>query len=148
MAAGTEVERGIGGAGGPPHREGSATAGSAGIEQTQPASRIPLSVVSVSAETGEGLAELREAVARVLGERYGAPPLDAPVVTRERHRRALAEARAEVALFREAWVDDALPAPVAAVHLRAAVHALEGLIGVVDREEVLGRLFASFCVGK
>jgi tRNA modification GTPase len=34
------------------------------------------------------------------------------------------------------------------VHLRSAVHALEELIGVVDVEDVLDRLFASFCVGK
>ncbi|MFL5575547.1 MAG: tRNA uridine-5-carboxymethylaminomethyl(34) synthesis GTPase MnmE [Gemmatimonadaceae bacterium] len=153
VAVRTKIDRwsaggGARGAGGPPHREGSTTGAPAGTESSHPSTHLRGTVVSVSAETGEGLAELRESVARVLAERYGAPPLDAPVVTRERHRRALAEARAEVALFREAWVADALPAPVAAVHLRAAAHALEGLIGVVDREEVLGRLFASFCVGK
>jgi tRNA modification GTPase len=34
------------------------------------------------------------------------------------------------------------------VHLRSAAHALEELIGAVDVEEVLGRVFSTFCVGK
>ena len=108
----------------------------------------PEPVVSVSAESGEGLGELTETVGRVLAERYGAPSAEMPLVTRERHRRGLVEAREEMAMFAEAWSAGALPAPVAAVHLRAASHALEELIGGVDVEEVLGRVFASFCVGK
>jgi tRNA modification GTPase len=41
-----------------------------------------------------------------------------------------------------------VPAVIAAVHLRAAVHALEEIIGAVDTEDILDRLFAEFCVGK
>jgi len=37
---------------------------------------------------------------------------------------------------------------VAATHLRAAVTALEGIVGVVSSDDVLDRLFATFCVGK
>jgi tRNA modification GTPase len=37
---------------------------------------------------------------------------------------------------------------VAASHLRGAAGALTELIGVVDVEDVLGRVFAEFCVGK
>jgi tRNA modification GTPase len=50
--------------------------------------------------------------------------------------------------FSTAWKTAALPAPVAAVHVRAAATALDELIGVVDIEEVFGRVFATFCVGK
>jgi tRNA modification GTPase len=39
-------------------------------------------------------------------------------------------------------------AAAAATHLRAAVGALDDLIGVVTPDDVLDRLFASFCVGK
>ncbi|HET7457206.1 MAG TPA: tRNA uridine-5-carboxymethylaminomethyl(34) synthesis GTPase MnmE [Gemmatimonadaceae bacterium] len=115
-----------------------------------PTPHTPHPVVSVSAETGAGLRELLAAVGGALAARYGtpSPSQESPLVTRERHRRALAEAREEVAGFRAAWAEGALPAPVAAVHLRAAAHALEELIGVVDTEDVLGRVFASFCVGK
>jgi tRNA modification GTPase len=43
---------------------------------------------------------------------------------------------------------ESLPAPVAAVHLRAAATALEALIGAVSTEDVLERVFSTFCVGK
>ena len=84
----------------------------------------------------------------MLAEGYGAIAPDAPLLTRARHRHALELAAAELAAFVDAWTARELPAPVAAVHLRAAVHALEELIGAVDVEDVLGRVFASFCVGK
>ena len=71
-----------------------------------------------------------------------------PVLTRTRHARAVLEARDELRAFMHAWRDGALPAPVAAVHVRQAIHALESLVGAVDVEEVLGRVFAAFCVGK
>jgi tRNA U34 5-carboxymethylaminomethyl modifying GTPase MnmE/TrmE len=37
---------------------------------------------------------------------------------------------------------------LAAHHIQRAVEALEELIGVVHPDEVLGRVFASFCIGK
>jgi tRNA modification GTPase len=57
-------------------------------------------------------------------------------------------AAAEVRAFRAAREEGSLPATVNAVHLRAAVRVLEELIGSVDIEEILGKLFGSFCVGK
>ena len=83
-----------------------------------------------------------------LAECYGAPPADFPLVTRARHVHALELARSELAAFAEAWEDAGLPAPVAAVHLRAAAGALDELIGAVDVEDVLERVFSTFCVGK
>jgi tRNA modification GTPase len=37
---------------------------------------------------------------------------------------------------------------VAATHLRSAVTALDDVIGLVSTEDVLDRVFATFCVGK
>jgi tRNA modification GTPase len=54
----------------------------------------------------------------------------------------------ELTAFREAWSSGVLPAPVAAVHVRAAATALDELIGTVDVDDVLARVFSSFCVGK
>jgi tRNA modification GTPase len=45
-------------------------------------------------------------------------------------------------------MDGAVPMEFAATHLRAAVAALEELVGVVGVEDVLDRVFGSFCVGK
>jgi tRNA modification GTPase len=41
-----------------------------------------------------------------------------------------------------------VPVDVAAGHLREAGVALEELVGVIEPEAVLERLFASFCIGK
>ncbi|HET7622939.1 MAG TPA: tRNA uridine-5-carboxymethylaminomethyl(34) synthesis GTPase MnmE [Gemmatimonadaceae bacterium] len=113
--------------------------------------------VAVSAATGAGLGALADTLARLLAERYGgvrggsrSPVSDrsAPVLTRERHRVAVERARGEVADFARLWREGSLPATVAAVHLHAAATALESLIGGVDVEDVLDRIFSDFCVGK
>ncbi|MDF1506227.1 GTP-binding protein, partial [Roseisolibacter sp. H3M3-2] len=112
------------------------------------ARRSTLPSLRVSAETGAGLAALAQAAVDAVTAHWGAPDPDLPLVTHARHLRALGAARDELRAFADAWDQDALPAPVAAVHLRAAAGALEELIGGVDVEDVLGRVFATFCVGK
>ena len=102
----------------------------------------------VSAERGDGLGALLDTIGALLDAGHLSPAADAPLLTRERHRLALAAARDELAAFASAWNGGALPATVAAVHLRAAVGALEELIGTVDVEDVLERIFRTFCVGK
>lgn len=102
---------------------------------------------SVSAVTGNGLAELRRRLAEVAFGRLLALGDVEPVVTRARHRAALERAVLELDSFwgaRESGVD----AAAAATHLRAAVLALDDLIGAVTPEDVLDRVFAAFCVGK
>ena len=70
-----------------------------------------------------------------------------PMLTRERHRAALARAREEIgsALTQLPPRGEAV---LAAHHVREAARAVEELIGSVDVEEVLERVFGSFCVGK
>jgi tRNA modification GTPase len=103
--------------------------------------------VAVSTVTGEGLGSLRRAAAeRVFADRMNLADLE-PGLTRERHRTALARAQSALA--------DAIPhlgpggdAVLAAHHVREASSALDELLGSVDIEEVLDRVFGSFCVGK
>jgi tRNA modification GTPase len=103
--------------------------------------------LGVSTVTGEGLAELRRTAAkRVFGGQVNLADLE-PALTRERHRTALHQAHAALA--------QAVPhlgrggdAVLAAHHVREATTALEELLGAVDVDEILDRVFASFCVGK
>jgi len=106
------------------------------------------SVISVSAETGAGLKDLLDAIDSVIDRRRGSVPKDLPILTRARHRKALESAHEEVAQFLEAWRTQKLPVTIAAVHLRSAISALEELVGTFDVDDVLDRLFSSFCVGK
>jgi len=103
--------------------------------------------LAVSAISGAGLDALRRAVAeRVFGDRIALADLE-PALSSERHRAALARARAALAETYAHLGRDG-DAVLAAHHVRAATAALDELIGAVDVEEVLGRVFASFCVGK
>jgi len=102
---------------------------------------------SVSVVTGKGLPELRRRLAEVAFGRLLALGDVEPVVTRARHRTALERSLAELDAFwtaRTAGVD----AAAAATNLRAAVLALDDLIGAVTPDDVLDRVFAAFCVGK
>jgi len=105
-------------------------------------------MISVSAETGSGLQELLAAIDNSLDTRHGEIVPDLPILTRARHSKAIGTARSELEGFKQAWREEKLPATIAAVHLRTAVYALEELIGAVDVEDVLDRVFSSFCVGK
>jgi len=110
--------------------------------------RFSRTSISVSAETGTGLQDLLGTIDDALDSQHGEIPPDVPLLTRARHRQAISSARSEVEQFLGAWCGEKLPATVASVHLRTAVCALEELIGVVDVEDVLDRVFSSFCVGK
>ena len=104
--------------------------------------------LAVSVVSGEGLGELRRAAAeRVFADRIAAD-LE-PALTRARHRTALARAREALAdalqQFNAPGGGDAV---LVAHQVREATTALDELVGAVDIEEVLDRVFASFCVGK
>lgn len=102
----------------------------------------------VSAETGVGLANLMDAIDRaVAGESTDAAVSDT-MLTRERHRAGLAEARAELAQFLDAWQSGVVPLTVVAVHLQSARDALASVVGVIGTEDVLDRVFRDFCIGK
>ncbi|MBP6668193.1 MAG: tRNA uridine-5-carboxymethylaminomethyl(34) synthesis GTPase MnmE [Gemmatimonadales bacterium] len=101
----------------------------------------------VSAVTGQGLAELKRAIVeRLFQSGAGFADLE-PALTRERHRVALTAARDALAAA-ATHLGEGGEAVLAAHHVQEAVRALDALVGVVDVEEVLDRVFASFCVGK
>jgi tRNA modification GTPase len=104
--------------------------------------------VQVSARTRQGLSALSSIVSQTLEDRYGAIPTDRPALTRARQRFNIAKAAAELTAFEHAWEGMTLPAAIAAVHVRSAIGALDELIGAIDTEDVLSRVFATFCVGK
>jgi tRNA modification GTPase len=103
--------------------------------------------LAVSTRTGEGIGELRRAVAdRVFGDRIALGDLE-PSLSSDRHRTALLGARCALAEAAGHLSPGGDPVLVSH-HVRQATLALDELLGVVDVEEVLGRVFAGFCVGK
>jgi len=99
--------------------------------------------LAVSAFTGTGLDAVRDWIsARLAADLSGS---DFPSVTRERHRRRLAEAFAAVEAARAAL--DTAP-EMAAADLARAADALGRVTGAIGVEDVLGEVFSTFCIGK
>jgi len=99
--------------------------------------------LTVSTQTGQGLAELHDWIAaRLARDLSGA---DFPAVTRERHRRRLVEALSAVEAGRRAL--DIAP-EMAGDDLRRAADSLSRVTGAIGVEDILGEVFSSFCIGK
>jgi len=98
--------------------------------------------VAISAKTGEGLdlliARLQEIAASAMA---GAGQT---VLTRTRHRQELVSIRDALQRF----VNHDLSSELAAEELRIAARHLGRLTGGIDVDEVLGAIFAEFCIGK
>jgi tRNA modification GTPase len=99
--------------------------------------------LSVSAKTGQGLAELHELLVARVAETLGRE--EAPVLTRARHRRLVEEARG--ALLRAIPALDQGP-ELAAEDVRVAADQIGRLTGRIDVEDLLDEIFSSFCIGK
>lgn len=98
----------------------------------------------VSAKTGKGLKSLLDAIGeRVVAALEAAEPAG---ITRARHRRALEQAVEALERFL-AHAEGADPA-LMAEDLRMAGRALGKITGHIGVEEVLGEIFARFCIGK
>ena len=106
---------------------------------------VPEGAVGVSSVTGEGLDALTGRLAAAARELAGDG--DAPAITRARHREALAEAAGALGRFGEGAAGGA-ELVLLAEELRLAARALGRITGAVGAEEVLDRIFASFCIGK
>lgn len=106
--------------------------------------RSGVSGLSVSGLTGDGVPELVSRIGEILQERVGS----AGALVRERHRVAVTTAIAALAESRAEVLRDDSRVELAAEHLRQAVQALDALVGRVDVDDLLGEIFASFCIGK
>lgn len=97
--------------------------------------------LGVSAATGEGLDTLIAAITAIGQTLVGGEP---SLISRERDRQALAAAGNAL----DAAMLQLVAPELAAESLRIASQSLERLLGRIDAERVLDRLFASFCIGK
>jgi len=103
--------------------------------------------VAISVKTGEGLDSLRELLPSLVFRGLVRMSGEVPVLTRRRHTEGVRRAETEIRAFRDA-LGQGVPAEVAATHLRPAETALEELLGIIPREEILDTVFREFCIGK
>jgi tRNA modification GTPase len=105
----------------------------------------PAEVVEVSATRGDGLAVLRQRIARAVTDRDHWR--DPPAVSNVRHLQLLDRAGGALDRAREALSAGATEELVL-VELSDARHALEAITGRRTPDDVLHHIFGRFCVGK
>jgi tRNA modification GTPase len=107
---------------------------------------FPLPVVKISALTGQGLEDLRKAVAACLLE-GDIDMTTSHASTNLRHRQALKDA---ARFFKTACrsVQDNAPMEIVALELKSGLDALGEIIGTTATEDILDSIFSQFCLGK
>lgn len=101
-------------------------------------------VINVSATRGDGLDALRARLRAVAGYQPGG---EGTTTARRRHLEALTAARSHVEAARRTLVERRA-GELMAEELRQAQEALGQITGEVTSEDLLGRIFAGFCIGK
>ncbi len=102
--------------------------------------------LSVSAVTGQGIAELREAIVDTLAPR-GELELSGGFITSLRQQQLLREASELLSHAREA-IHQGLPHEVIMIHLDGALQSLGAIAGATSADDILNRIFSTFCIGK
>jgi tRNA modification GTPase len=101
--------------------------------------------IALSAQTGEGLASLRQALLERAG--WHAQP-EGVFIARARHVHALQRTREHVEAA-QAHLRSAAPAlDLLAEELRLSHHALAEITGAFTPDDLLGEIFSRFCIGK
>jgi tRNA modification GTPase len=102
--------------------------------------------VIVSAKTGEGLDDLRAAMAREL---TGSESLqDSATVSNTRHIALLGQARTALAAAESAAAAEDTPEEFVLTDLQAARTCLDEIVGVRTSDDILRHIFERFCIGK
>jgi tRNA modification GTPase len=100
--------------------------------------------IGISALHGQGIADLR----RHLEKRVGyEPAAEGAMSARRRHLDALDRARGHVRQGAIQLLEHGAP-ELMAEELRLAHHCLGEITGEISSEDLLGRIFSSFCIGK
>jgi len=110
-----------------------------GVENTKAEGTIQL-----SAKTGEGLDHLRQCIRELAGyENQG----EGAFTARKRHLQALEKAATYFDTGRTA-LDETRAGELLAEELRLSHQALGEITGAVSSDDLLGRIFSEFCIGK
>jgi len=110
----------------------------------EPAGTREDNAINLSAKTGAGIEALRETIRKLAGyENRG----EGAFTARRRHLDALQRAERHFLAGRKA-LEEAHAGEILAEELRLCQHALGEITGAVSSDDLLGRIFSEFCIGK
>ena len=104
------------------------------------------STLPVSALTGQGIAELREAILEAVAPK-GAFEQETGFITSLRHEQLLRESM-EYLEKAGAAVEAAIPHEMLLLDLYAALRPIDAITGATTADDILNRIFSTFCIGK
>jgi tRNA modification GTPase len=102
-------------------------------------------IIEISAKTGIGLQDLRQTLVKT--QQNLLADSDTTLVTNQRHVQALTDSRTSLLRVRDGLASG-LPTDLAAQDIREAIYHLGSIVGEISTDEVLGNIFANFCIGK
>ncbi len=105
------------------------------------AAEMPEDFVAVSAITGEGIEDLRRKIAPSIARE------EPGFITSIRHEQLLREALEALAQARNA-VQFGIPHEMLLLDLYAALRPVDGITGATTADDILNRIFSTFCIGK
>src|SRR5271170_703277 len=104
-----------------------------------------LPIVLTSALTGDGIAELRSKLLEMV--RSPSSESESGMLTNLRHHEAVTSALASLAAARNA-VADKTPHEMLLLDLYSSLRQLDSLTGETTADDILNRIFSTFCIGK
>lgn len=107
---------------------------------------IPDGAIQVSARTGEGIEELRSRLSRLIAP-DGQASWEGALVMNARHQLLLQESR-EALDHASLAVEMGLPHELLLLDCYAALRPLDALTGATSADDILNRIFSTFCIGK
>ena len=111
--------------------------------KVQPINNDPVGI-NYSVSDAESLVELEKGIS----ERLNSLDLGSDIIfTNERHRDCLLKAKNGVFCAKNGIIDG-IPIDLVSFEVRAALASLSEIIGVTEIENILGRIFSKFCIGK
>lgn len=103
------------------------------------------SLIPISAKTGEGVEQLKTTLLDFMNT--SALKNNDTIITNSRHYDALLKALEEINKVQDG-IDANIPSDLMAIDIRQALYHFGEITGQVTNDELLGNIFANFCIGK
>lgn len=107
---------------------------------------LPTECISISCQTGEGISQLVDYIVQKISTSFP-EGFNSRVAINARHKGCLERAIAplQAALT---GLHEGMELELVAIELRSALATIGEIVGTPDAEEILGEIFAQFCIGK
>jgi tRNA modification GTPase len=102
-------------------------------------------ILLLSAKTGDGVEELKEKLLQFVNT--GALRNNDTIITNSRHYDALLKALEEIQKVQQG-MDSGLSGDLLAIDIRQALYHFGEITGEITTDDLLGNIFANFCIGK